>query len=205
MKNFYTIDASTRFYKEFRLTSISTWRELDGYPGISSDDHIVFDSKDTLDYYKEGVVSMGGETYRANPKELNFSDQYVVFIYPVFHRFEVPRKFSMQEMREVIASGDDSELNSLVLDLNGRFSFMNTNLAMRNPNVAVRNEAFAPGNGYVGVGASEDRSFVGETYLGMLEGWLTHLKTGKLEVFVDCYEGESEQEMWAEVDSIFSK
>ncbi|MBW2994473.1 hypothetical protein KY315_03565, partial [Candidatus Woesearchaeota archaeon] len=71
-----------------------------------------------------------------------------VYIHPVIYRFTKPNKFTQQEVKSVIAMGNDNVNNTLTLDLEGRVvlrQFRGMLLSHCLP-IAVRKSSFCAGN-----------------------------------------------------------
>lgn len=202
--------------KRYRLQRDGSWRRLKksalgrNYPEFdrrdepSPEDRLFEELRETAPYVlRKGRMELEGRTYEVNPKggglaELGLS----VDIKPKVCRITRPKVFSIRELEGVIASGDDSRHNSLVLELRGYFGLMEFEEAREElAPVAVRHETFCAGNDYVGFRAARDRRVMGETYLSSLEGWIAHLMTDELNVYQDHLEGKkSEAELWQEVN-----
>ena len=203
----FTVDADVQF-QPYRLQVDGGWRELDsGGSGLNirDSDLVLTDVREMGKYEKrKRIENIGGKTYFVNPNPVQvFSDKHA-FVFPRLHRTQAPRRFTRRELYHVIANGDDSIFNSLILDFDGRFSLIDFHSPERiDSEIAVRNECFCAGNGYVGRDAANDRGHMDGTYLGMLDGWIKHLKTRKLDIFVDETPNESEEELWKEGDILF--
>jgi len=125
-----------------------------------------------------------------------------VYIQPMVYRFTKPNKFTQQEVKSVIAMGNDNVTNTLTLDLEGRVAlrqFRGMLLSKCLP-IAVRNSAFCAGNEYIGPEAASDSGHVHEQYIALLEGWVAHLMTGELNIMPDWNHNKSAEELWKEVD-----
>jgi hypothetical protein len=110
-------------------------------------------------------------------------------------------------MLETIAAGVDDKVNVLVVNIEGKFQLLDFHkdlIGRKNfAPIAIRHEAYMAGNGYVGFQAARDERFSNNEYLSSLEGWLTHLKTGKLDNFIDYCEGKkSETQLIREINEI---
>ena len=207
----FTVDSLVERSKDYRLQSDGSWRRLDfrrkgaSFLNIMDSDLILTDVREAKKYEKrKEIENIGEKTYFVNPNTVQvFSDKHA-FVFPRLHRTRVPRRFTREELHSVIANGDDSIYNALILDFDGRFSLIDFHSPERiDSEIAVRNECFCAGNGYVGRDAANDGEHMDETYLGMLDGWIKHLTTRKLDIFVDETPDESEKELWEDVDIIF--
>jgi hypothetical protein len=91
---------------------------------------------------------------------------------------------SINQMEAVVAAGDDSRLNSLVLKTNGKYEMMDITrqipAQVKYPDdVVVRFETFGQFNGYVGIDASKDDIFINNTFNDMMEMWEVYKTTGR--------------------------
>ena len=102
-------------------------------------------------------------------------------------RQSIPRSFKVGELQDVIAEGDPSRINVLVLTLTGHFRLMNVAESRdRLAPVAVRYRFFSRGSNCVGESAAENRLFIAQTYATMLVGWRKHLQSGELGEYVEA-------------------
>ncbi len=204
-------------FQRYRLQNDGSWREVSSalgrnYPKFDPEDDTgkedrLFDRfGETLPYLnKTGEMKISGATYPVNPRGGNMSElSSSAFIEAKVRRAIKPRRFSIEELREVIATGNDDRNNSLVVDLQGYFRLMDFSEARSgHADIAIRHETYCAGNGYVGNKAAQDDEFIEREYLSSMEGWIIHLMTDKLSVYQDCSESiRSEEELWEEVERL---
>lgn len=153
---------------------------------------------------QKGELYFGDRMCRVNPSSIAFGEENIAELKPKVYRETKPRQFGREELRSVIAKGDNSCINALVLDLEGYFQLVYFFDAGRKlAPYAVRHEAFAPFRGYVGRKAAADGQFIRETYFTMLENWITHLYNNELDNFADYpVRHKSEEELWKEVEML---
>jgi len=127
-------------------------------------------------------------------------------VQPMVYRLTKPRRFTPDEIKAVIANGNDNINNALTLDLEGHVVLQqfSTKLLSNCLPIAVRLRAFCAGNDYVGLEAAKDNSHIQEQYIALLEGWTTHLMTGELNIMPEWEYTKSVEELWKEVDDITS-
>ena len=93
---------------------------------------------------------------------------------------------SREQLKAVIASGDDRKMNALVLKTTGEFKLLDitgqTPAQLSLPDCVGRFETFGQFNGYVGVEASKDHTFINNTFNDMMELWEIYKKTGKTDM-----------------------
>ncbi|OLN21452.1 hypothetical protein BTO30_14945 [Domibacillus antri] len=113
------------------------------------------------------------------------------------HRTGKPIKnfITEEDLEKVLIEGDDNYNNSLVIDFNGNLHLKRFNDAKHGP-YAVRFETFVAGNGYVGSASS--LSHTENTYLSLLDGWLSHLK-GHDKVYRDYPSSKSKEQLLQEI------
>ncbi|GGE29106.1 hypothetical protein GCM10011571_34050 [Marinithermofilum abyssi] len=51
----------------------------------------------------------------------------------------------------------------------------------------------------MGEEVADDRSYMEDVYLSMLNGWKTHLITGRLDIFVDDHGSDNERQIRSEI------
>jgi hypothetical protein len=73
----------------------------------------------------------------------------------------------------------------LYIDIAGSFRMLHSEETpiIGNPDIAVRGE-IASSEGFIGKAAAENTEKMDELYLQFIAGWLTHLKTRRLSVFI---------------------
>lgn len=86
-----------------------------------------------------------------------------------------------EQLRYVIANGNDNVDNILLLNVNGNFSLFEGagGGAVEHLNYVTRWETFDEMNGYVGIGASKDNIFLDNTIMGCANtAWSSYIKKG---------------------------
>ncbi len=150
---------------------------------------------------------MNGVNYKIH-KETDIVKSFLIpKLYPMVHRDEKPHIFTTQELERVIALGDDDINNILAIDLEGYLKLYNQSIIQEiikyNVPIAVRNEAFCAGNDYVGKVAVGDKDFIRDIRLTLLNGFYSHLTSGKLDVFVDIVPNDSEDKLLDKINSLY--
>ncbi len=214
----FKVEAYLGFLGEerYRLQSDDSWREIgspltrngegfDPYDDLQPTDKLFEVLEETRIYVcRTGELYFGDRMCKVNPTSRTMGEKDIADIQPKVYRETKPHQFNRDEMRSVIAHGDDSCINALVLDLEGHFQLVNSSEAQRRlAPYAVRHESFAPFSNKVGKKAVLDRQFMTEVYFTMLEGWVTHLYNDELDNFVEGREcRKSEAELWKEVEML---
>ncbi len=214
----FKVEAYLGFLGEerYRLQQDDSWRQIgspltrngerfDPYDDLQPIDKLFETLEDTqLIVCHKGELCFGDRVCKVNPTSRTMWEKDIADIQPKVYRETKPHQFNREEMRSVIAHGDDSRLSALMLDLEGNFHLVDF-FETRQPLAlyAVRHEAFAPFNDYVGPEAVKDSEFIRETYFAMLEEWIVHLHNDELDNYTDGRtEQKSEAELWKEVEML---
>ncbi len=214
----FKVEAYLGFLGEerYRLQQDDSWRQIgsvltrngngfDPYDGLQSTDKLFDVLEETKIYVcRTGELYFGDRMCTVNPTSRTMGEKDIADIQPKIYRETKPNQFNRDEMRSVIARGDDSNVNALVLDLEGHFQLVDSSEAQRRlAPYGVRHESFAPFNDYVGPEAVKDGEFIRETYFAMLEEWIVHLHNDELDNYTDGRtEQKSEAELWKEVEML---
>ncbi len=199
----FTVEARLFGEGAYRLQEDGSWRNLGRERELQEGDRIFGKLYETTSFvFYQGELELGLEVYLVNPK-LSGLGSKEAYIEAIVHREKKPRHFSREELERAIREGDDRRNNSLVLDLEGYFRLLSFEEAMRRLSpIAVRHETFIAGNDYVGREAVKDKEFIEETFLAMLGGWIRHLESGELGVYVDYVGTKGEKELWRKVEEL---
>jgi hypothetical protein len=156
-----------------RLKTNGEFKDIENNKVLYEDD-MIFNSWYDSDYWltSNPEVSIGDIIVKTKPSSRLLGSP-TIGIRP--HRITKPKKnyVTIDEIRAVLLSGDDSHYNMLVLDFDG-FPHL---ISQPSSAYAVRQEGFAAGNGYVG--RSSSLNHLKDTYLTTLEAWLLHLECDK--------------------------
>jgi hypothetical protein len=108
-----------------------------------------------------------------------------IFAHPVVHRFSPAPIPDKPQMTATLTGLKPGTAWLLYLDLGGNFRALDsaTTHIIGNLDIAVRGE-IASSPGYVGTEAVADARLMDEIYRQFLAGWLEHLKSRRLGVFV---------------------
>jgi hypothetical protein len=173
--------------ERWRLQKDGSWRLLKHDVKIDEVlDWVTNRVRDVKSYGKhDGQVTLGAKVYRSNPSTFSMAEDRVS-VGATVHRFSKPNEFTIDELRDVIRQGEDSKNNSLILNLKGQFLLREFNQQLRNsPEVAVRHETFVAGAGYVGRKAAADDGYIKRVYAAMLQCWVKHLESGRVQQYAD--------------------
>jgi hypothetical protein len=174
--------------KIFRFQKDKNWRILENLD-FQDTDFITDLGSELMNIQTiDSEMILEGITWEINPTSSTLFADDNVLNYQIYKRCVELIIPSKEQLISVVAKGDDSKTNFVILGDNGLYSlhqFDNFNFSYEYPNIVVRNEAFIEGNGYVGFEASTDKSFINDLYLESLEYWLIHLQKGKTNMFSD--------------------
>ena len=206
----FTIDARVRFSPDFwKLQLDGSWRLVKDPKEINEKtDWTTKDISEVEKYIRTNpTVKLGAKVYSTEPDDVVICpDDIYVYFDPTVHRLSKPHRFTMDEMKKIIREGVDDRNNVLTLDLKGFFSLLEFNPdVVHSIRIAVRPEAFVAGNGYVGPEAASDEHFVVDAFRRMLSGWVGHLKSGKVNWFMDYPIAKTIEELWQELDELASR
>ena len=134
-----------------------------------------------------------GLIFRDKPGRFDFLMRGI-FSHAVLHRFSAAPVPDKHQMLETIAALRPGTPWLVHLDVAGHFRALDTTSEgiLGNLRIAVRGE-IASAEGYVGKAAAADDTLMDLTYRQFLGGWLEHLQTGRMGVFVPDIEKLKEQ------------
>jgi len=118
-----------------------------------------------------------------------------IFAHAVLHRFSPASIPGKQQMLDTIAALEPGTPWLLFLDVAGHFRVLDSTKEhiIGNLRIAVRGE-IASAEAYVGVQAAENEALMDISYRQFLGGWLTHLNSGNMSVFVPDVEKTEPQD-----------
>ncbi|MDX8410939.1 MAG: hypothetical protein R8K46_03560 [Mariprofundaceae bacterium] len=124
-----------------------------------------------------------------------------VFSHAIPHRFTPAPIPDKAQMRKVIAEATPGAPWLPYVDLAGHFRLLDTSRGkiIGNTDIAVRGE-IASSSEYIGQRAAANKILMDESYRQFLAGWLQHLNTRRLAVFVpDAEKLEPEDKLIAQI------
>ncbi len=193
----FTIEAEYFIVKNYRLQKNGTWRTLKkDFSLEENDQHITSLSEVEMYCREDQSIEIEGKMFRANPSgPIGLGDKTLVFVHPRLFRFERPLIPDKRDLIEKIAEADLCKIYSPIINLEGNIDLRDWEI--KNPvkdySIAARAESL--GDDYLGFSAARDESFISNIYTSLLDGWLIHLETGKLNIFIDYGSNESEQNL----------
>lgn len=195
----FTIDASQHLIIVYRLKNDGQWRQIEYGTHEYYEDDMIFETFEQANSWLEGhdTVVINNTRVETRPESVTLGGDHYHFAV-IVHRITRPQHlFTKREMMDAILNGDNSKTNCLVVDLNGYVRLValtdRTPLSLRG--YAVRFESFSPYTDYVGSNIDlADTTDYDEIYKALLEGWLSHLRTGEMR-YMNTFPTESEDDL----------
>lgn len=110
---------------------------------------------------------------------------------------------SKDQYIQTIKNGDDSVHKKVILNLDGKFEVVKNSDFDIDSEYVGRSETLDAGNGYVGIAASEDNEYINSSYAMFLEGWLSHIKTGRKKMYLDVYPRKTPEQLLQEIEAFY--
>lgn len=196
----YTIDAGF-FHTDYRMKKDGTFQKFKGqhFKEVEDDDETFVSQSDAkFTASKINSIEVDGETINLRTGHLGSMH---ITVRP--HRTGKPsnKLFSREDLKQVLLNGDDNRNNSLIVDFEGDLRLIPYEDIRSTPH-AVRYESFQSGNGYVGFDSS--LSHLERTYLGMLDGWESHLICHD-SIYVDYTEPFDEKDKISSIEKLIDE
>lgn len=189
----------------YRLQNDGGWRECSEDKSLKETD---FRCDNPAEVTKRSVaprtLEICGKIYDIDPHEWPTKHDQLHFGSTVFPR-NYPKEPSRDQLIQVIANGDDSVNNVLILNVYGQFELRQSppfNQLLNDPSIIVRHESFVAGNRYVGPKASKDERYIEELFIDSLEHWKNHLRDGGNQDYSDTPASMSYDEIRHELDEL---
>jgi len=187
MKLFFSVDAlSLLGDKAWRLEKNRTWRTCKFGEPLQGTDARITDKKDVRDWIN--VRLQKDEEFGLKVKGKAGLFDFLsrgIFAHVILHRLSPSPVPNKDLMVETIAQAEVGTPWLLYLDLAGNFRMLHSEETpiIANPDIAVRGE-IASSASYVGVEAVKNQDMMDSLYYQFVAGWLMHLETSRLSVFV---------------------
>jgi hypothetical protein len=189
----------------YRLQTDQSWRNCLNATGLAPTDMLCDTVEDALALnVLKGEFQIENVVFDIEPEPNTGFLPPLHYTSSVFRR-EFPTVPSVDQLREVIRTGDDSVNNSLILNIDSMFELRSIppyDFSINDPTCVVRYETFDAGNDYAGVEASEDDDHILTTYALMMSGWVEHLKNGATQLYYDEYSPISIEDLPQMLDEI---
>jgi len=165
----------------YRLQNDGSWRECSEDKKLRETD---FTCNDPAEVTQRSIapetLEIDGKTYDIDPHRWPTKHDQLHHASTLFRR-DYPDEPSIDQLRQIIAQGDDAVSNVLILNVYGQFELRQSppfNQLLNDPSIIVRHETFVAGNGYVGPEATEDEQHIRELFVDSLEYWKNRERHG---------------------------
>jgi len=190
----------------YRLLKDRKWRKLLKDVRLQESDFRTTDASVVIrdSPPRDSSIVLDGVTYKVNPTVASLADNVLSSASSVI-RAKFPAVPQLDQLRQAIRNGDDSQTNALVLNAQGSFELRPRppyNISLNDPTVVVRHETFIAGNGYVGAEAAKHAQFIDEIYATSIDAWIAHLKTGKTQVYSELPSRRSVADLLSELENM---
>ncbi len=187
MKLFFSIDAlSLLGDKAWRLQADNSWRPCKfGEPLIDSDARVT--DKGEVRGWVNVRLQKDKESGLKPKGKAGLFDFLMrgIFSHVILHRLSSAPVPNKDLMIQTIAQAEVGTPWLLYLDLAGNFRMLHSENTpiIANPDIAVRGE-IASSAGYIGEEAVKNEAMMDTLYHQFVAGWLAHLETSRLSVFI---------------------
>ncbi len=187
MKLFFSVGAMPQVGKKaWRLQDDGTWRSCTPGEPLKEHDAKLTDKKEVSNWINVRLVEDKETGLKAKGKVRLF-DFFVsgILSYVTVHRLSPAPVPDKAQMINAIAQAEVGKPWLLYIDLAGNFRMLNSDETpiIANPDIAVRGE-IASSQAFIGKQAAQNTEKMDELYLQFIAGWLTHLETRRLSVFI---------------------
>ncbi|MDX8387062.1 MAG: hypothetical protein R8M46_00815 [Ghiorsea sp.] len=187
MKLFFSIDAlSLLGDKAWRLQANNSWRSCSFGEPLQENDAKVTDKEEVRNWVNVRLQK-DKELGLKSKGKAGFFDflSRGIFSHVILHRLSPPPVPNKDIMVQTIAQAEVGTPWLMYIDLAGNFRMLHSEETpiIANPDIAVRGE-IASSELFVGAKAVENTEMMDTLYHQFVAGWLMHLETSRLSVFV---------------------
>lgn len=187
MNTCFSIDAlSPSGAKAWRLLENNSWRECTYAEPLQPGDARITD-KAKAEYWLNRRLKKDKENVLVPQKKAGKFDFLMrgIFSHAVLHRSSAAPIPDKEQMLDTLTQLQPGAPWLLYLDVAGHFRALNTDNTsiMANLDIAVRGE-IASSEDYIGPKAAADTTMMDNLYRQFLAGWLEHLQSSNMNVFV---------------------
>jgi hypothetical protein len=204
----FTVELGAGIGRSYRLQNDGTWRKLEKDYALIEGDFKTSNPSEVTKRTPYGTeIEIEGTLYKISPTTGEFGEILSGNSRAYRHNFP-DVMLSKEQLRAVIATGDDEQTNSLILNLQGQFELRQRppfDIHKNDPTVVIRHETFSAGNDYVGAEAAQDDDHIDRLFLSSLQGWLIHLKTGKTQDYSNLPCRRSYEQLREEIELLRSQ
>ena len=192
--------------KRFRYQNSKKWRTVRDPFILENDDFRTDDPLFFRDFSTTDMkITLEGEDYIVDATSIAFGKDRVLGSTSTVLRSTFPDLPTIEQLRRTIEFGDDSQDNSLILNVFGGFELRNASkfdFSHNDPTIIFRNETYSACNNYVGAKAALDDSHINNIYRTSLVYWLKHLQEGGTKFYSLSEENESLDSVLEELEEI---
>lgn len=202
----FTVELEASIVERYRLQKNGEWRNLNNYSLQDSDFQTSNPSEVTNLTPYGSKIKIGSSLYKVSPASGRAGE--ILRGNSLIFRKDFPDIPNKEQLRTIIATGNDEETNVLILNLNGKFELRQRplfDISKNDPTVVLRYETFAAGNDYIGEDAAQDDNHINSLYCTCLEGWLSHLRTGKTQIYYNFPCTKKSEQTLEEIELLRSK
>jgi len=187
MKVCFSIDAlSPSGAKAWRLLEDQSWRECIYAEALQHDDARISDKK-TAESWLNIKLKKDNDLVLIPQKKAGRFDFLMrgIYAHAVLHRLSSPALPDKVQMLTCYAQLEAGTPWLVYLNIAGHFKALDTSQIsiLNNLDIAVRGEIASSGD-YIGAKAAANEQMMDENYRQFLAGWLDHLKSSNMNVFI---------------------
>jgi len=203
----FTIELEYYIEPSFRLQKDESWRECTSDKKLKESDFTCTTASDVIKRSNnKGMLEINGTVYEIDPDQVDFfgGKKYLSYSSSVFRRI-CPKEPTLAQLKSIIASGDDSTDNCLILNAQGNFELRQSppfNQLINDPSIVVRHESFVCGNGYVGPEAAAHDTLMHDLFVSSLEHWKNHLKYHTTQEYSDTHSSKTLKQIQKELEEL---
>ena len=172
--------------KAWRLQDDNTWRPCTFGEDLREHDAKLTDKDEVRGWVNVRLVEDKKTGLKVKGKT-GLLDFFVsgILSFVVVHRLSPAPIPDKAQMIKTIAQAEVGKPWLLYIDIAGSFRLLDSEETpiIANPDIAVRGE-IASSEAFIGEHAAQDEEKMDELYLQFIAGWLTHLQTRRLSVFI---------------------
>jgi len=187
MKLYFSADALALLgNKAWRLQDDATWRACSFGEPLQDGDKKLTDKAEVRDWVNIRLAKDNASGLKVKGKAGVFDFlMRGIFSHVILHRLSPPPMPNKDIMLQTIAQAEVGTPWLLYLDLSGNFRMLHSEETpiIANPDIAVRGE-IASSASFVGEEAIKNTEMMDTLYHQFVAGWLRHLETSRLSIFI---------------------
>lgn len=206
---FFTIEASRFFYginESYTFNRNNEWSKHYGSTSCDSNFSMIFDTFSEAEEWFKNNTEVTIQDVKYSTESKNQGDNGSMNFSIVMHRENTPKHmFTKKELYHILLTADGSKDNTLIVDSDGylRLIELKDYYGIRLDWIPVRYETFLAENNQLGNGQNVLR-YLDNIYISCLQGWLTHLQTGKSIYVKSQIDTKQQNELMEEIKKIYN-